>query len=70
MDVLVVDVGGTSVRILATGQKEPRRLPSGPTNAYAFVGGFRLWEPETDRKRRAPRRAVRVKAGKTKGPHT
>ncbi|MGD0624609.1 MAG: ROK family protein [Thermodesulfobacteriota bacterium] len=31
MNVLVVDVGGTSVKILATGQKEPRRLPSGPT---------------------------------------
>ena len=30
MNVLVVDVGGTSVKILATGQNEPRRLPSGP----------------------------------------
>jgi polyphosphate glucokinase len=29
--VLVVDVGGTSVKILATGQKEQRRFPSGPT---------------------------------------
>ena len=31
MNVLVIDVGGTSVKILATGQKEPRRIPSGPT---------------------------------------
>lgn len=29
--VLVVDVGGTSVKILATGQNERRSLPSGPT---------------------------------------
>ena len=29
--VLVVDVGGSSVKILATGQKEPRKLQSGPT---------------------------------------
>jgi polyphosphate glucokinase len=30
MNVLVVDVGGTHVKILATGQNEPRRFPSGP----------------------------------------
>ena len=29
--VLVVDVGGTSVKILATGQTERRSFPSGPT---------------------------------------
>jgi len=29
--VLVVDVGGTSVKILATGQTEERSFPSGPT---------------------------------------
>lgn len=29
--VLVVDVGGTNVKILATGQSEHRRFPSGPT---------------------------------------
>ena len=29
--VLVVDVGGTNVKILATGQLERRRFPSGPT---------------------------------------
>lgn len=31
MNVLVVDVGGTHVKILATGQKEPREFASGPT---------------------------------------
>lgn len=31
MNVLVVDVGGTNVKVLATGQDEPRRFPSGPT---------------------------------------
>ena len=31
MNVLVVDVGGTHVKILVSGQKEPRRFESGPT---------------------------------------
>ena len=31
MNVLVVDVGGTHVKILATGQNESRKFPSGPT---------------------------------------
>src|SRR5262245_35714141 len=31
MNILVVDVGGTSVKILATGHEEPRKFPSGPT---------------------------------------
>jgi len=30
VNVLAVDIGGTHVKILATGQKEPRRFPSGP----------------------------------------
>jgi polyphosphate glucokinase len=30
MNVLVVDVGGTHVKILATGQSVPREIPSGP----------------------------------------
>ena len=29
-NVLVVDVGGTSVKILASGQQERRSFPSGP----------------------------------------
>ena len=31
MNVLVVDVGGTHVKLLATGQSEPRKFVSGPT---------------------------------------
>ena len=31
MKVLVVDVGGTNVKILASGESEPRRFPSGKT---------------------------------------
>jgi polyphosphate glucokinase len=30
MNVLVVDVGGTNVKVLVTGQKKPRKFPSGP----------------------------------------
>jgi polyphosphate glucokinase len=30
MNVLVIDVGGTNVKILATGQDQRRRFPSGP----------------------------------------
>ena len=30
MRVLVVDIGGTNVKILATGEKTPRKFPSGP----------------------------------------
>src|SRR5512136_442884 len=30
MNVFAVDVGGTNVKILASGQKEPRKFPSGP----------------------------------------
>lgn len=29
-NVLVIDVGGTHVKVLATGQKEPVKIPSGP----------------------------------------
>jgi polyphosphate glucokinase len=28
--VLVIDVGGTNIKMLATGQREPRKIPSGP----------------------------------------
>jgi polyphosphate glucokinase len=30
MNVLVVDVGGTHIKVLASGQKEPRKFDSGP----------------------------------------
>jgi predicted NBD/HSP70 family sugar kinase len=40
--VLVVDVGGTNVKLLATGQDEPRRFPSGPTlTAEQMVAGVK-----------------------------
>jgi polyphosphate glucokinase len=42
MKVLAIDIGGTSVKILATGQKEPRRFPSGPTmTPRLMVAGVR-----------------------------
>lgn len=33
MNVLVIDIGGTNIKILASGQKEPRKFPSGPAMA-------------------------------------
>jgi len=42
MQVLVVDVGGTHVKILATGQETPRAFDSGPTlTAKEMVAGVR-----------------------------
>ena len=42
MKVLVIDVGGTNVKILATGQTEPVRFPSGPKlTAAAMVAGVK-----------------------------
>jgi polyphosphate glucokinase len=42
MNVLVVDVGGTHVKILATGQEERREFPSGPTlTAEQMVRGVK-----------------------------
>jgi polyphosphate glucokinase len=42
MKVLVVDIGGTNVKILATGQEESRKFPSGPTMTPAsMVAGVR-----------------------------
>jgi polyphosphate glucokinase len=31
MRILAIDVGGTNIKVLATGQKEPIKIPSGPT---------------------------------------
>jgi polyphosphate glucokinase len=40
--ILVIDVGGSNVKILATGQAERRRMPSGPQlTAAAMVAGVR-----------------------------
>lgn len=42
MRVLAVDVGGTHVKVLATGQAEPRRFPSGPKmTAKQMVSGVK-----------------------------
>ena len=42
MKVLVVDIGGTNVKILATGQHESRKFPSGPTlTPTLMVAGVR-----------------------------
>src|SRR6478609_3693407 len=42
MNILVVDVGGTHIKFLATGQQEPLRFPSGPTlTAKQMVAGVR-----------------------------
>jgi polyphosphate glucokinase len=42
MDVLVIDVGGSHVKVLATGQDTPRKFASGPTmTAAEMVSGAR-----------------------------
>jgi polyphosphate glucokinase len=42
MRVLAIDVGGTHVKVLATGQTEPRRFPSGPEmTAKQMVSGVK-----------------------------
>ena len=42
MNVLVVDLGGTNVRILATGQNDSQRIPSRPTlTAEQMVSGVK-----------------------------
>ena len=42
MNVLVVDVGGSNVKILATGQEDPRKFSSGPKlTAERMVSGVR-----------------------------
>jgi predicted NBD/HSP70 family sugar kinase len=37
MKILVIDVGGTNVKVLATGQTEPRRIASGPDMTAAMM---------------------------------
>jgi polyphosphate glucokinase len=40
VNVLVVDVGGTHVKVLATGQRQHREFPSGPKlSAKQMVAG-------------------------------
>ncbi|MGA8221258.1 MAG: ROK family protein [Candidatus Acidiferrales bacterium] len=35
--ILVIDIGGTNVKMLASGQKEPRKFPSGPKMTPAIM---------------------------------
>ena len=35
MNILVIDVGGSNVKIMVTGQKDERRMPSGPAMTAA-----------------------------------
>ncbi|MDX2240178.1 MAG: ROK family protein [Leptolyngbyaceae cyanobacterium bins.302] len=42
MNVLAIDIGGTNIKFLATGQDEPRRFPSGKTvTAERMVSGVK-----------------------------
>ena len=42
MNGLTIDIGGTNIKILATGQKEPRKFPSGPAlSPRQMVGGVK-----------------------------
>ena len=42
MNVLVVDVGGTHVKVLVSGERDPRKFVSGPTlTAKQMVAGVR-----------------------------
>jgi polyphosphate glucokinase len=43
LKVLVVDVGGNNIKLLATGQRTPRKVPSGPTfTARRMVAAVKL----------------------------
>ena len=37
MDILVIDVGGSHIKVLATGQTEERKVVSGPTMTAAAM---------------------------------
>ena len=53
--------------------KKLKELPPGcrlGDNAFAFLGGFRMWEPKMSRKPPAPRRPLRDQAKATKRPRT
>ena len=43
MRVLVIDVGGTHVKVRATCHKQRVEFSSGPKMTPAFIGGYRLW---------------------------
>ncbi len=39
MKILVIDIGGNNVKMLASGQTEPRKFPSGPQADTRQDGG-------------------------------
>jgi len=42
MNILVIDVGGTHIKVLVTGEETPRKMASGPTmNAKMMVAGVK-----------------------------
>ena len=62
MRVLVVDIGGTHVRMPPTGRREPRELSSGPTLiAEQILGGGNVNQLETLPPGRAGDDAKRVR---------
>jgi len=47
MNVLAIDIGGTNIKILATGEKEPRKFPSGPTlSPQQMMDGVKKLAPD------------------------
>ncbi len=49
MNVLVIDIGGTSVNLLATGHETPRKFPSGPElTPERMVAGVQAAAPDWD----------------------
>src|SRR6516225_8463312 len=47
LKILVIDVGGTNVKVLATGEKERRRFPSGPKmTPRRMVAGVKKLVPD------------------------
>ena len=44
MRVLAVDIGGTNMRFLASGQKTPASPLTAATIFFGVTGGFRMWE--------------------------
>ncbi len=47
MKILVVDIGGSNVKLLATGADKVRKFPSGPTLIPAeMVAGVRAATPD------------------------
>ena len=49
MKILVIDVGGTNIKVLATGQEEPVKIPSGPElTPQDLIAGVKLATADWD----------------------